>query len=301
MSNSVPSMQDLLGAGVHFGHQVRRGHPKMGQFIYGARDGVHIIDLAKSEEQLKKALEFVENLGKEGKVLLVVGTKKQAKEIIENLSKEAGAPYLSESWIGGLLTNFEEIRRNIKTLLDLKKEKEQGLLSRYTKKEQMLIDRKLAKFNKIYRGIENLEKLPDAIFIVDCVAEKTAVREAVQKEIPLVGLNDTNSDPSLIDYPIPGNDDGIKSIKIICEAVIGAYGAGRKIGVKSEESKTEETQKKTEVGLKKVKGKKDETSDEVTKETGERMDETKEEVEEEVADIEEKIEKKSLEEAERKI
>ncbi|MBI3485628.1 30S ribosomal protein S2 [Candidatus Daviesbacteria bacterium] len=228
MKLNVPSMQDLLTAGVHFGHQVRRGHPKMNQYIYGARDGVHIIDLAKSEEKLKEAVEFVYNLGKEGKVLLLVGTKKQAKEIVESLAKEVDAPYISERWVGGLLTNFDEIRRNLKRLGDLKNEKEAGTLTRYTKKEQLLIDRELEKFERVFGGVAKMDKVPDAMFVVDAVSDKTAVKEAFNKGLTLVGFADTNSDPNMLDFPIPANDDGIKSIKIICETVIKAYGEGKK-------------------------------------------------------------------------
>ncbi len=277
MKLNIPSMQDLLGAGVHFGHQVRRGHPRMKPFIYGVRDGIHIIDLAKSEEYLKKAVEFAYELGKQGKTLLVVGTKKQAKDIILNLAKEVGAFYITERWIGGIITNFNEIRRNIKKLNEIKKEKEQGLLSRYTKKEQLLIDRKMRKFDLDYGGIADMENLPDAVFVVDCAADKIAVKESSERNLTLIGLNDTNSDPSSIDYPIPGNDDGIKAIKIVCEAVIKAYGEGKKeFKVQSEKLEVESKEK----------------------EEAEKLTEA---VKEEAAILEEVVEKKVLGESERKV
>lgn len=286
-------MQDLLGAGVHFGHQVRRGHPKMAQYIYGARDGVHIIDLAKSEEKLKEACEFVYELGKRNGVLLLVGTKKQAKEIVKSLAQEVGTPYIIERWVGGLLTNFDEIRRNIKRLSDLKSQKEKGELSRYTKKEQLLIDRELQKFERNFGGVSQMDKVPDAMFIVDTVAEKTAVREALNKGVTLVGFSDTNANPMSLDYPIPANDDGIKSIRIICETVIKAYGEGKKAG-KSEEGKVDsETNKE-------VKSEKEKVKKEVKKEeiAGEKLDKA---VAEEAEVLEEVIEKKALEESERKV
>ena len=143
MALSVPNMQELLSAGVHFGHQVRRGHPRMDKFIYGARDGVHIIDLAKSEAKLREAVEFAYDLGKSGGVLLLVGTKKQAKDIIENLAKEVDTFYITDHWVGGLLTNLDEIKKNLKRLNETKELKEKGQLSHYTKKELLLIDRRL--------------------------------------------------------------------------------------------------------------------------------------------------------------
>ncbi len=228
MNISTPSMQELLEAGVHFGHQVRRGNPRMREYIFGVRDGVHIVNLEFSEKLLKEAADYVYNLGKEGKVLLLVGTKKQAQPIIVEISQKTGAPYMTSRWIGGLLTNFEEIRKNTKKLLDLKEKKEKGELSKYTKKEQLLISRKLDKFDIEWGGIAQMEKLPDALFVIDAVTEKTAVAEAGKMDIPIVGIADTNCDPMLLSYPIPGNDDATKSIKIISETIGKAYEVGLK-------------------------------------------------------------------------
>lgn len=224
----TPSLQQLLEAGVHFGHQVRRGHPRMRPYIYGARDGVHIIDLTKSDQYLKQAVDFVYNLGKEGKVLLFVGTKKQARPIVEELAKNLKAPYLVERWMGGFLTNFEEIKKNIKLLKEYKEQKEKGELSKYTKKEQLLLQRKMEKLDKDFAGVMDLETLPDAIFVTDAVAENIAVREANRLGIKVVAIADSNCNPAEIDYPIPGNDDAIKSIKILVEAVANAYNEGKK-------------------------------------------------------------------------
>src|SRR5579884_560640 len=231
---SVPSMQELLEAGVHFGHQVRRGNPRMKPYIYGVRDGVHIIDLAKSEEMLKEAAQAAYDLGKDGKVMMLVGTKKQAKEIVESLAKEVDTPYLNSKWVGGLLTNWEEIKKNIKKLNGLQEEQEKGTLSRYTKKEQLLIARKLQKFHSMLGGMSGQEKIPDALFIIDAPAEITAVKEAQRMGLIMIGFADTNSDPGWMDYPVAANDDGIKSIKLIAETIVKAYGEGKKAaGVKA--------------------------------------------------------------------
>lgn len=229
-------MQDLLGAGVHFGHKVRRGHPRMAQYIFGAKEGVHIIDLAKSEEKLKEATEAIQRLAKENKSLLIVGTKKQAKDIVKELAENAGAFYLTERWVGGILTNFDEIKRNIKKLSALKTEKEKGQLDRYTKKEQLLISRKLDKFDRIWAGAVSMEKIPDMMFVIDAPSDYTAIKEAKMMGIIIFGLCDTNADPHWFDFPIPANDDGIKSIKIIAETVINAYAEGKKeLGIRNDE------------------------------------------------------------------
>lgn len=277
MAIQVPSMQDLLGAGVHFGHKASRAHPKMKQFIFGAREGVDIIDLAQTEEKLKEAARAAYELGRSGGVMLIVGTKKQTKNIIKPLAEEVGAPFLTARWIGGLLTNFDEIKKNFKRLNDLKEEQGKGQLSRYTKKEQLLISRKLSKFETEAGGVASLESIPEAIFISDAVAELTAVKEALKVKIKLFGICDTNSDPVVFDYPIPANDDGIKSIKIICETVIRAYGQGKKEA--SAKLAREERQAKA-------------------KEEMEVLDSA---VAEEAAALEEVVEKKVLEESERKV
>lgn len=274
-------MQELLEAGVHFGHKVSRGHPRMKPYIYGARDGVHIIDLAKSEEGLRSAINFCYELGKSGGVLLVVGTKKQAKELIDEQAKEAGCYFITSHWVGGLLTNFDEIKKNFNKLNTLKKERESGELKRYTKKEQLLISRKLEKYDKELGGVSNMEKLPDALFIVDAVIENTAVKEALRMAIKLVGFSDTNANPTFFDYPIPANDDGIKSLKIIIDAIISSYAQGKKESVlKAEELTKAPAAKPVEpIGTLKVVDK---------------------EVAQETAVIEEEIEKVVVQESERK-
>lgn len=287
MNIKTPDMQELLGAGVHFGHKVSRGHPKMKRYIFGARDGVHILDLAQSESQLAEATQAAYELGKSGGIMLLVGTKKQAQEVIEQLGKEADTPFLNQTWPGGMFTNFDEIRKNWKKLSDLKAEQEKGTLSRYTKREQLLISKKLSKFVREMGGALNMEKLPDAIFVVDAVSDNIAVREAEKMGIKIFGLCDTNADPTWFDYPVASNDDGIKAIKIICETVIRAYAEGKKeAGIKVGESKV----------AKESKGSK------VTKETEAGKEEVLDEpLALEAAVIEEEVEKKIVDESSRKV
>lgn len=240
----VPSMQQLLEAGVHFGHQVRRGHPKMGEYIFGARDGVHIINLEHSEKLLQEAAEFAQKLGEDGKVLLFVGTKKQAQPIVEEVAGKIGAPYMTAKWMAGLLTNFDELKKNINKLADLKVKQDKGELEHYTKKERLLISRKLEKFAKEYGGVTGMDKLPDALFIIDVVSEKTALYEATRMNLPVIGICDTNSNPLLVTKPIPGNDDATKSIKILTQTIADAYAAGLKKAGKSVEQPAKAEAKK---------------------------------------------------------
>ena len=271
----LPTLEELLEAGVHFGHQVRRGHPRMRPYIYGAREGVHIIDLTQSDKLLKEACEFVYNLGKEGKILLFVGTKKQSKPIVEELAKELQTPYLTERWMGGFLTNFDEIQKNIKRLKDYLEQKEKGELQKYTKKEQLLLERKMAKLKKDFAGVMDLSTLPDAVFVTDAVSENIAIREAGRLGIKVVAVADSNADPTQIDYPIPGNDDAIKSIKILVETVAKAYGEGKKSHSAKATRDKEAAEKKSKEEI------------------------LPEELKEEVAEAEEMVEKAAVKEAER--
>ena len=273
----LPTLEELLEAGVHFGHQVRRGHPRMKPYIYGARDGVHIIDLTQSDKYLKEACEYVYQLGKSSKVLLFVATKKQARVIVEPLAKELEAPYLVERWMGGFLTNFEEIKKNIKLLKEYKEQKAKGQLTKYTKKEQLLLERKMDKLEKDFRGVMDMEKWPDALFVIDAVTDNIAVREANRLGIKVVAIADSNCNVSELDHPIPGNDDAIKSITILVETIAKAYGEGKKeageIKVAKEKKDAEEKLKTEEV--------------------------LPEEIVVEVAAAEEKVEKAEVKEAER--
>lgn len=249
---NVPSMQELLEAGVHFGHQVRRWNPKMRPYIFTARGGIHVIDLAQTYSKLEEACEFVRNLGESGGVLLFLASKKQAKAIVVEEAKNAGAMHIVDRWIGGLLTNWEQTSRTLKKFKDLKQKKEAGEFKERTKKENLLIDREIAKFNRLYGGIENMDKLPDAMFIVDVRKEENACREAKSKGIPVVAVCDTNADLTLVDYPIPGNDDAIRAITIITHAIAEAYKEGKDaFDAKSAKAKIE-TDKATAAAAKKA-------------------------------------------------
>lgn len=249
---NVPSMTDLLEAGVHFGHQVKRWNPKMQPFIYTARDGVHVLDLAKTVAKLEEACVDVEKLAQSGGMILFLGTKRQAKDIVWEEAKRCGAFFVIERWIGGLITNFDNVAKNIGKLNSLKGKRANGDFDDLTKKEQLLIDRQIAKLERLYGGVSKMEKLPDAIYIVDCKREQNAVLEAAKRGVKIVAICDTNVDPTLVDFPIPGNDDAIKAIKIITGAVADAYLQGRqvfekksKIGSK-EEDKREKKEKSKE-------------------------------------------------------
>lgn len=227
---NIPSMQDLLEAGVHFGHQVRRWHPSMKPFIFGAKDGVHIIDLAQTVSNLEVAYNFVKDLSSKGGKVIFLATKKQAREIIKEEAQKAGTLFITDRWIGGLITNFEEVSKNIKKMINLEeKRKNEEEMKIYTKKETVLIDREITKLERLYGGLRELEKLPAAIFIVDVKREETAAKEAKKREVPVVAIADTNANLDLIDYPVPGNDDSIKSIRIITQTIANAVSEGRTI------------------------------------------------------------------------
>lgn len=211
----IPTIEQMLKAGMHFGHRTSKWHPKMKPFIFSSRSGVHIIDLVKSKKMLVSALEFIQNSLAQGKIILFVGTKMQVKKPIQGLAKEIGMPYVNEKWLGGCMTNFGVIKKLIKKYKDLLEDKKAGKLDRYTKKEQLELNREIAKLETKVGGLINLNRLPDAIFIWDIKNEKTALSEAKKKNIPIIAVCDTNVDPTGINYVIPANDDATKSIKLI--------------------------------------------------------------------------------------
>lgn len=222
------SLQDLLEAGVHFGHKTTRWHPKAGQFIYKAVGDTHIIDLVKTKEALDKAADFIEKSAAEGKEILFIGTKRQARGILREAAEKAGAPFVDERWIGGLLTNWEEIKKNIDKLLQKRALlKDEEKLQEYTKRERLEIEREEKKLATIYEGVSKLKKTPDVLFVVDVKNEATAVREALRRHLPIVGIVDTNADPSPLDYPIPANDDAVGSVKLILEHLLAKYAQGK--------------------------------------------------------------------------
>ncbi|HOV97558.1 MAG TPA: 30S ribosomal protein S2 [bacterium] len=235
----VPKIQEMIDAGVHFGHQTKRWHPKMEPYIYTVSKGVHIIDLEKTEEMLRKACDFLYEQASMGKVIVFVGTKKQSKDIIEKEAKRSGALYVNERWVGGTITNFETIKKNIDKLLGYLKSREEGKFLIYTKKERLLIDREIEKLQASYGGISSLRKTPEVLFVIDTKREKTAIREAKRSGVPVVAIVDTNANPEDIDYPIPGNDDAIKSVALIVRAIADAVEEGYKEFGKSEKEKRE--------------------------------------------------------------
>ena len=225
--SSIPTLEQMLKAGMHFGHRTSKWHPKMEPFIFTKRNGVHIIDLVKSRELLAVALDFIKKFAQERKIILFVGTKMQAQKSIKKLSKDAGMPYVVEKWMGGTLTNFLVVKKLIKKYQDLLKDKESGQLDKYTKKERLEFDRDIAKLETKVGGLVNMARLPDAIFIWDIRKEKTAMVEAKKKNIPIIAICDTNVNPTGINYVIPGNDDATKTIKLILASVSETLAQGR--------------------------------------------------------------------------
>ena len=212
----------MLKAGLHFGHRTSKWHPKMAPYIYGSRNGVHIIDLIKTEDNLNKALVYMKKLTAEGKMILFVGTKDQVKKPLKAMATEINMPFVNEKWLGGLLTNFSIIKKLIKKYVDLRDKKKAGKLVKYTKKEQLEFDREINKLEDRVGGLANLTRTPDAIFIWDIKTEKTALAEAMKKKIPVIALCDTNVNPDGIKYVIPANDDATKGIKLILNTIKNA-------------------------------------------------------------------------------
>ena len=221
-------LEELLDAGVHFGHQRRRWHPRMASYIYIEDKGVHILDLAKTRDRLIEAAKFLHQTAKDGGTIIFVGTKRQAKDIVRNEAERCGAMFITERWLGGLLTNFDSVKINMERLNDLTAKREKGELDHYTKKEQLEIDRKIKKLELFVGGIRDLKELPAAIVLASAKREQTAVREANRKNVPLVAIVDTNADPQPIDYPIPGNDDARKSLALLFKILANSVEEGYK-------------------------------------------------------------------------
>jgi len=213
------SIEDLLLSGAHFGHLTRRWNPKMKKYIFMERNGIHIIDLKKTHELLVEAQNQISRLVAEGRSVMFVGTKKQAKEVIKNEASRCGMPYVTERWLGGMLTNFVTIRKSIKRYNNILKMEIDGTFENYQKKERLMISREKEKLEKVLGGIVSMNKLPGAIYLIDVKKEHIAVEEARKLNIPIFAIVDTNCDPDLIDYPIPANDDAVKSIELITRAI----------------------------------------------------------------------------------
>ena len=233
------TLEALLEAGCHFGHQTRRWNPRMGRYIYEARDGVHIFDLAKTREALLEAYQAVVDTVSSGGTVLFVGTKRQAKDLIRDAAIKVGVPYVTTRWLGGTLTNFEQVKKSIRKLANLKAGLEAGgKYEDHTKRERLLIEREIARLEHLFGGIVTLSQKPQMIFIVDTHKETAAVLEANRLQVPIVGIVDTNADPEKIDYPIPSNDDAVKAIGIIIDFIAKAVEEGKKKKVKSEKEET---------------------------------------------------------------
>jgi len=224
---SVISMKQLLEAGVHFGHQTRRWNPKMAEYIFTERNGIYIIDLQKTVKKIEEAYNFMRDIAAEGGEVLFVGTKKQAQDSIREEAQRVGQYYVSVRWPGGMLTNFQTIRKSINRLNQLEKMAEDGTFDLLPKKEVVKLQLQIEKLEKFLGGVKTMSKLPGALFVVDPRKEKIAVAEAKKLGIPVVAIVDTNCDPDDIDYVIPGNDDAIRAVKLISQAMANAYLEGR--------------------------------------------------------------------------
>ena len=223
----IVTMQQLLKAGVHFGHQKRRWNPKMAKYIFAERNGTYIIDLRQTARMLRDAYQFLRDIVSQGEVVLFVGTKRQAAETIAEEAERCGMYYVNERWLGGMLTNFETIKKSINRLDNLEKMEQEGTFERLPKKEVMDLKRQKERLERNLSGIRKMQKLPGAIIIIDTIKEKIAVAEARKLSIPSIAIVDTKCDPDQIDYPIPGNDDAIRSIKLICEKLADSIAEGR--------------------------------------------------------------------------
>ncbi len=221
-------IKQLLEAGVHFGHQTKRWNPKMKHFIFGEKSGIYIIDLEKTQKFLNEARVFMSEIAAQGKPVLFVGTKKQAQEVVEEEAKRCGAFYINHRWLGGLLTNFQTIKKSIKRYKEIVQMEKEGIFNSLTKKEIATLNKEREKLLKNLSGVIEMDRLPAAVFVIDSKKEETSVLEAKRLNIPIVALIDTNCDPSLIDYPIPGNDDAIKSIRLISSLMAESILDGRK-------------------------------------------------------------------------
>ncbi|MDT8367714.1 MAG: 30S ribosomal protein S2 [Longimicrobiales bacterium] len=223
-----PGLSQLLEAGVHFGHQTRRWNPKMRRFIFTERNGIHIIDLRITLDRLNEAEEAVRKVVLDGKRVLFVCTKKQLREIVEVEAQRCGALHVTERWLGGMLTNFQTIRKQIARLKELERGQEENAFEFYTKKEQLLLDRERTKLDKYLSGVKEMGRLPGILFVIDARREYIAVKEARRLGIPVIALTDTNADPDPIDYPIPANDDAIRSVSLLTRVIADAIESARR-------------------------------------------------------------------------
>lgn len=277
----------MLKAGVHFGHRTSRWHPKMEQYIFGVRGGIHVIDIEKTQEELEKTLNYMSSVAARGGVILFVGTKKQITGAVEKTAIGCGMPYVNNRWLGGTFTNFDEIKKLIKNYLDLKDKREKGELKKYTKLEQLQFDRKIEDLEEKIGGISSLTKLPDAIFVFDVRNEKTAIEEAQNRGIKIIAVCDTNVNPDDVDHVIPANDDSISSLQLIGRLAAEAINEGKKIPKQAEEERLKKKKKAEEE-------KEEETSEDVdvTEASKETVEDLDDEVKEQLAKEKEESKRK---------
>jgi small subunit ribosomal protein S2 len=240
-------VKELLEAGVHFGHQTRRWHPKMRRYIFGEREGIHIIDLMQTVDRLERARVFAQDLASKGGIILFVGTKKQAKDVVREVSQQADMPYVNERWLGGLLTNYNTIRKRIQRLHDLRRLQTEGQLDLLPTKERMSMQSELEKLETNLSGVAGMERLPDAVFVADLKVEEIGVREANRLDLTTIGLVDTNCDPELVDHVIPGNDDAIRSCDIVIRTIGEAAATGRAAFTRQEEQARKEAEERARI------------------------------------------------------
>lgn len=248
---TVVAMEDLFEAGCHLGHPAQKWHPKMKPWIYGEQDGIHLFDLEKTAAQLEKACDYLSQLKKDGKTLVVVATKKQASELAEKLAQEYGALYIINRWPGGLLTNWDQVRRSIKRMNDIEEGLKTGKFKEYTKYERLMMEKELARLERLFGGLKALKNKPDLLLVIDAQKEKNCVREALAEDIQVMALVDSNTDPTGIFLPIPGNDDALSSVSLILNQLLKAYGGNvntetAEAKVEKSEVKKEKTEKKEE-------------------------------------------------------
>lgn len=285
-------MKDMLNAGVHFGHQQHRWNPKMKPYVFGVRGGIHIIDLQKSLAGAQRALDFVQKTASKGGKIIFVGTKQQAIEPIQEAARSCGQYFVTKRWLGGTLTNFVTIKSSIDRYRKLEKMKETGEWALFSKKEQAMMDKELTRLIDYLQGIREMRGAPSAVFVVDLVKEKNAVAEAKRLGIPVIGIADTNCDPDIVDFPIPGNDDAIRSISLFANAIAEAYNEGAKefkatAQAEAKEEETQASEKKASTGPAVVKTSKPRlvaagTAEEI--EIAEELDTTTEEASEETTE-----------------
>lgn len=242
------TMKQLLEAGVHFGHQTRRWDPKMRPYIYGERNGIHIVDLRQTVTQVADAIEFVKQIAIDGGSVLFIGTKKQAQSAVENAARRSGMPFVNYRWLGGMLTNFATIQKRVYYMKELRRLEDTEEMNARPKKERLKLRRELEKLEQNLGGVSEMTRLPDAVFIVDVNTEETAVKEADRLGIPIIALVDTNSDPDPIDHVIPGNDDAIRAADLIASALADAIVEGKEIASKKKPAKNDE-KAKAEAGV----------------------------------------------------